>query len=151
MLTCKTFFSRVKSTWEHTNICRSYGARSSQMWCASCSVFAAGSTVSCPTFTVLLDPPDQTRLVGWATRPSRVSPFIHNIHARDVVSSPASVIMFLFDSNRLRHLPCPCAPWWPQTPCAQGCYLWQASAPWRQPDQVCPQFAVHCWGMFMIA
>lgn len=74
ILTFKTSSSTDKSTWEHTDICRSYGARSSPMWCVSCSVSAAGSTVSCPTFTVLQDPPDLTRLVGWATRPSRVSP-----------------------------------------------------------------------------
>ena len=67
------FSSADKSTWEHIGICRSYGARSSPMWCASCSVSAVGSTVSCPTFTVLLDPPDLTRPVGWATRPNRVS------------------------------------------------------------------------------
>lgn len=76
MLTLKIFFSTDKSTWEHISICRSCGARSSPMWCASCSASAAGSTVSCPTFTVLLDPPDLTRLVGWATRPSRVSSFM---------------------------------------------------------------------------
>lgn len=67
------FFSSAKSTWEHIGICRSYGARSSPMWCASCSASVAGSTVSCPTSTALLDPPDLTRPVGWATRPSRVS------------------------------------------------------------------------------
>lgn len=65
--------STDKSTWEHIGICRSYGARSSPMSCASCSVSAAGSTVSCPTSTAPLDPPDPTRLAGWATRLSRVS------------------------------------------------------------------------------
>ena len=69
----QSFSSAAKSTWEHIGICRSYGAKSSPMWCAFCSVSAAGSTVSCPTFTVLLDPPDLTRPVGWATRPNRVS------------------------------------------------------------------------------
>lgn len=43
------------------------------MWCASCSVSAAGSTANCPTSTVLPDPPDPTRPADWDTRPSRVS------------------------------------------------------------------------------
>lgn len=62
-----------KSTWERIGICRSYGARSSPMWCASCSVSGAGSTANCPTSTVLPGPPDPTRPADWDTRPSRVS------------------------------------------------------------------------------
>lgn len=67
------FSSSDKSTWEHIGICKSYGARSSPMWCASCSVSGAGSTANCPTSTVLHDLPDLTRPADWDTRPSRVS------------------------------------------------------------------------------
>lgn len=77
VFTCCTlpvyFSSSVKSTWEHIGICRSYGARSSPMWCAFCSEFGAGSTANCPTSTALHDPPDPTRPADWDTRPSRVS------------------------------------------------------------------------------
>lgn len=67
------FSTSDKSTWEHIGICRSYGARSSLMWCASCSASGAGSTANCPTSTALHDPPGPTRPVDWDTRPSRVS------------------------------------------------------------------------------
>lgn len=77
-LTWCCIFSADKSTWEHISICRSYGARSSPMWCASCCASAAGSTASCPASTALLDPPDLTRLAGWDTRPSKVSPWKRN-------------------------------------------------------------------------
>lgn len=77
MFTCWSlpdyFSSSDKSTWEHIGICKSYGARSSPMWCASCSVSGAGSTANCPTSTVLHDLPDPTRPADWDTRPSRVS------------------------------------------------------------------------------
>lgn len=69
------------------------------------------------------------------------------ISHRNLPPRTVNLTVVFFPPDRLRYLPHPCAPWWPQAPGAQGRHLWQASAPWRQPDQVCPQLAVHCWGM----
>lgn len=61
------------TTWERTSICRSCGGRSSPTCCVFCFVSDAGSTVSSPASTVLLDPPDPTRPAVWDTRLSKVS------------------------------------------------------------------------------
>lgn len=63
----------VEASWVRTSTCRSYGGRSSRMWCAFCCVSGAGSTASSPPCTVLPDPPDLTRQGDLATRPSKVS------------------------------------------------------------------------------
>lgn len=65
---------------------------------------------------------------------------------RNMTFRTVNLMRITFSPDRLRYLPHPCAPWWPQAPRAEGRHLRQASAPWRQPDQVCPQLAVHCWG-----
>lgn len=109
----KCFLCSDKSTWEHIGICRSYGARSSPMWCASCSVSVAGSTVSCQTFTVLLDPPDLTRPEDWGIRPSKVSTEPSYTHKWLVTVFAIMLMMLFFYSNRLRCLSYPCAPWRP--------------------------------------
>lgn len=52
-------------------MCRSYGGRSSPMWWDLCRGSGAGSTVSFLRLSGSLIPPDPTRLVVWATKPSR--------------------------------------------------------------------------------
>lgn len=87
--------------------------------------------------------PDKARRLGYKAKQGECP-------APTICSSSAVSLVVLMEvrlSYRLRCLPCPCAPWRTQTPRAQGCHLWQASAPRRQPDQVRPQSAIHCRGM----
>lgn len=67
------FGAAGEASWERTSTCRSYGGRSSQMWWGFCSACGAGSTVSCPPFTGLQDPPDPIKPADWDTSANKVS------------------------------------------------------------------------------
>lgn len=79
--------SAGRQTWVPTSTSRSYGGKSSRMWCDSSSVSAVGSIASCLPCTELPGPPDQIKLAGWGIRPSKVMRRRGEIHVlRDGVT-----------------------------------------------------------------
>lgn len=79
--------SAGRRTWVPTSTSRSYGGKSSRMWCDSSFVSAVGSIASCLPCTELPGPPDQTKLAGWDIRPSKVMRYRGEVHAlRDGVT-----------------------------------------------------------------
>lgn len=79
--------SAGRPTWVPTSTSRSYGGKSSRMWCDSSSESAVGSIASCLPCTELPGQPDQTKLAGWDIRPSKVTRRRGEVHVfRDGVA-----------------------------------------------------------------